>query len=522
MKAMSYLVWANIKGIVRNFKKKKGQLVLMIFFIATFGVMLFANNNVDDITQWVPDEYIASAYAAMILIVASLTINNGIKKGSSSYRKADIQFVFPSPISPRLILIYGFLKQLGISILVVLWFVFQSINIRNAFGLTYSGFYIFLIPVFFVVLYMPVSSMLLYSITLRKEGARSVMQKTYLWIAIALAAAFIGLTIYKGDPLVAATMIIGAKAFEYVPILGWLVVVLKAAKWGFTLWTWGAIALLTATLGLILWRLLSSEIPFYEEVLKQTDEKERMILQKRSGGSNMNLGPKKARKASVKYKGSGAKALFYRQILEYKKAGFLFVDKGTIIMLVVGVACGFVFKNIGAPISIALYISLYLNFLFAFSGKWIKELSTPFIYLMPGTSMSKLWYATAANHIKHLVDGLAVFVPLLVITGFDPILCLGYVLAYVAIGSLFIYADVLTRRMFGTMHTGTLSSLFKVASIMILVAPAIAAFIFLTVVYKDNQIVQWIAPIGVLVYSAFISFLIMLFGRKIFSNTELT
>ena len=326
----------------------------------------------------------------------------------------------------------------------------------------------------FVVLYMPVSSMLLYSMTLRKEGAKSVLQKIYFWIGVALAAAFIGLTVYKGDPLEAAKILIGAKGFEYVPILGWLVVVLKAAKWGFTAWTWGAIALLVAALALIVWRLLASEIPFYEEVLKQTDEKEEKIQAKRSGGTNLNMGPKKVRKATVKYKGTGAKAVFYRQMLEFKKSGFMFVDRVTLIMLVVGIAGGFIFKKANLPTVIALYISIYLNFLFAFSGKWVKELSSPFIYLIPGTPMSKLWYATAANHIKHLIDGAAVFIPLFIVTGLDPVICAGYILAYAAIGSLFIYADVLARRMFGAMHTGTLAGFFKVFSIMILLAPPIS------------------------------------------------
>ena len=522
MKAMTYLVWANIKGMIRNIKKKKGQLVLWVFLIAIFVMMIFANNNSTDFQQWVPDEYVTSAYAAIVLVVAGLTINNGIKKGSSSYRKADVQFVFPSPVSPKLILIYGFLKQLGISILVVLWFVFQSFNIRNIFGLTTSGFYLFLIPVFFIVLYMPVSSMLLYSTSLRKEGSGPAMQKIFFALAALLGAAFIYIMISTGDPLSSGKTLIGGKAFEYVPILGWLVVLLKGAKWGYTAWTWGAMALLTGTLALIVWRLLASEIPFYEEVLKQTDERERLIQAKRSGASNMNLGPKKARKASIKYKGSGAKAIFYRQMLEFKKAGFLFVDKVTYIMLIAGIAGGFIFKRADMPIVIALYVAIYLNFLFAFGGKWVKELSTPFIYLIPGTPMAKLWYATAANHIKHLLDGAAVFIPIMIITGLDPILCIGYILAYASIGAIFIYADVLTRRMFGSMHSGTLSGLFKVISIMILVAPPIAGFAVVTSIFKQILLVQLLAPLGIAAYCILISFAIMALGRKIFLSTELS
>ena len=521
MKAMLYLMKANIKGILRSAMKKKGQLVLWIFLIAIFVMMIFANNEADDLVQWIPTEYLTSAFAAITILIAGLTIKNGITKGSSSYRKADIQFVFTAPISPRLILIYGFLKQLLISVLVVLWFVFQSFTIRNLFGFDQRGFYVFLIAVFFVVVYMPVSSMLLYSMTLRKDGAKRVLQRIYLWIAVALAAAFIGFTIYYQDPMAAAQTLIGSKEFEYVPVLGWLVVILKAAKWGFSAWTWGAIALLTVTLGLILWRLLAPETPFYEEVLKQTEDKEQKIQAKRSGASNMNLGPKKVRSASVIYKGSGAKAIFYRQLLEFKKAGFLFVDKVTMIMLVVGVGGGFILQKADIPTISVFYVAIYMNFLFAFSGKWVKELSTPFIYLLPGTPMQKLWYATAANHIKHLLDATAVFIPIMIITGIDPVMCLGYIAAYAAIGSVFIYGDVLARRMFGAMHSGTLSNLFKVFSIMILLAPPIAAFAIVSSIFSDILIVQWLAPLGIVAYCALISFIIMLLGRKIFSDSEL-
>ncbi len=519
MKAMTYLVWTSLKANIRYMKKKKGQIVLVIFFVALFAMMIFANNEVSESESWVPVEYLPTAFAALVILIAGFAINNGIKKGSSSYRKADVMFVFPSPISPKLILIYGFLKQLGISILVVLWFVFQSVNVRSIFGLTAQGFYLFLIPVFFVVLYMPVSSMMLYSITLRKEGSKKVMERVLLFLGIALAAAYVWITIQTGDPIEAAKMVIGGKWFEYVPVLGWLTVLLKATKFGFTTWTWTAMGLLVAGLAFILWRLLSSEIPFYEEVLKQTEERERLIEQKRSGRSNINMGPKKARKASIEYKKSGSKAIFYRQLLEFKKAGFLFVDKTTLIMMVIGVVGGFIIKNNEWRISVALYAAIYLNFLFSFSGKWIKELSTPFIYLIPGSSLGKLWYATAANHIKHFVDGVAVFIPLMIITGEDPILCIGMIFAYVSIAALFIYADVLSRRIFGAMYKSLMANLIKILVIMLLTVPAIVVFAIMT--YTDMYPVVWAAPVIVVLYCSLISFLSMLLSKKIFSNSEL-
>jgi hypothetical protein len=347
------------------------------------------------------------------------------------------------------------------------------------------------------------------------------MERIYLGIGVVIAVAIAGLTISSGDPLYAAKTLLGAKAFEYIPIVGWLSAVLNAARFGFTTWAWVALGLSISGIGFILWRLLSSEIPFYEEVLKQTDQKEKTIAAKRSGSKNVSMGPKKVRKVSVKYKGTGPKALFYRQILEYKKAGFLFIDKVTMILLVGGIAAGFLLKDSSIGIQLALAGAIYLNFIFAFSGKWVMELSSPFIYLMPGSSLEKLWYATAANHIKHLLDGAAVFVPMTIVLGLDPITCAVYILAYAGIGSLFIYADVLSRRLFGSLHNGMVSNLLKLLCITVLLLPAIVGFIIISSIFKDVQFITWIAPIVITVYCMIISLLSMLLGKKIFENINL-
>ena len=70
------------------------------------------------------------------------------------------------------------------------------------------------------------------------------------------------------------------------------------------------------------------------------------------------------------------------------------------------------------------------------------------------------------------------------------------------------------------MHSGTLAGLFKVLAIMILLAPPITGFAIITALF-DSIVIQWIAPLGIVAYCAVISLLIMLLGRKIFSNAEL-
>lgn len=519
MKAISYLILRNIIGILRNMKKKKSQIVLVVVVLLFFILMIFANNDMDNSSQLIPNDYISSVYAGMILIVAALVVKQGITKGSSSYRMADVQFVFTSPISPKLILIYGFLKQIGISLVVVLWFLFQSVNIRNMFGLSMDGFWIFLLITFIVALYMPVCSMLLYSITLRDNRTKKVLSNTFIAIATLLALLIVVLAIYKGDPLWAAKVTIGSEYFDYIPILGWVTALLKATRIGFTIKSLSALILLILGFSFIIWRLLSSEIPFYEEVLKNTDEKERMIIAKKSGTASISLTTKKTRNVKVKYKGSGASTLFYRQILEYKKEGFLFINRFTLVMLFVGIVSGLVIKNIDASIQLALFIAIYLNFLFAFNGKWVAELNNTIIYLLPDSSFKKLWYATAINHIKHLVDGIAFFIPVAIILKYNLLATVAYVFSYVAIGAIYIYADVLSRRIFGKTVIGNI--LVKILCIMFILTPAIVGLIIVTSVFSDNLMIVYLAPFAVVIYSTIMCFFIMLFSKKIFEDIEL-
>ena len=122
-----------------------------------------------------------------------------------------------------------------------------------------------------------------------------------------------------------------------------------------------------------------------------TNYKEEIIKSKKSGTKKVNFVNNKLRKPRYINIGRGASAIFYRQLLEYRKSVTPFVDKRTFIMLGIGIAAPYLFP--GSSINTVLYISIYFLFFATLQGKWGQELSKPYIYLIPSIykALEKCW-----------------------------------------------------------------------------------------------------------------------------------
>ena len=77
---------------------------------------------------------------------------------------------------------------------------------------------------------------------------------------------------------------------------------------------------------------------YYEDAMQFADDFQKVMEKRKKGDTSTGLKHGKVnRGASVTYKGSGAKAIFYRQLLEYKKSRFFLFGGQTLVSLVVAV-----------------------------------------------------------------------------------------------------------------------------------------------------------------------------------------
>jgi len=258
---------------------------------------------------------------------------------------------------------------------------------------------------------------------------------------------------------------------------------------------------------------------YYEDVLAATDRVEDMVAMKKSGKGNINYGRKKFRKIKSGNIGSGSSAIFYRHLLEYKKSGIPFIDKMTFIMLGIGVVSRYIFP--GGSMNTILYFSVYVLFFFTIQGKWGQELTKPFIYLIPYSSMSKLFYATLADLIKYTLDGLVLFIVCAIIFKSGALIAILCAVAYASFGAIYTYGDVLARRVLGKVHSKNLEIFMKMGITLLVVLPGIIASVILLVISNDRPSLQYISFIVLIFYNLLASFLIMFMSRRIFEFLEL-
>jgi hypothetical protein len=228
---------------------------------------------------------------------------------------------------------------------------------------------------------------------------------------------------------------------------------------------------------------------------------------------------RKLKKVKQTYKGKGAKTIFFRHMLEYRKAGQFFINRNTAIIFVFGFGAKYFFPR--ADILAIFCFSVYMLFFFSLQGKWVRELDKPYIYLIPAGSASKVFYATLAENIKNGVDGLVLFTAVGIVYKFDVVTVILCAIAYMTYGTIYTYGDLLTRRIFGATHGRNFEVFMKMFLVIVVMMPGIVIAILCNImldILNFNMHFTYLVLIG---YNLFASFLILFFCKGIFRTLEM-
>lgn len=520
MKPLFYILRKSLKNTVKQLVKKPLVLVFYILIAVSFIVMIISTLFLPpNITGRGSIETYGAIISGILLLVLYFGIKQGVSSGGSFFRTADVNFVFTTPISPRKVLVYGFLKQLSTTLFTILFLSFQIPNIRNNFPLKSYGIPIILLGAFMLVFSMPIIGMLIYSITSVSKRARMNVERVLNALVMLLCAGFMLTLLKTKDIWKAALSFFNSSSFYYIPFIGWLKAVFMPAVEGIDSRFYLNTGFVVAAIAIMIYVIYKLKTDYYEDVLAATERREEMIKAKKEGKSSIRLSNMKLRKAHQEYRGRGARALFYRHMLEYKKAGHFFIDRNTFVIAAVGVASSFFFPK--ADINTVLFFSIYLLFFFAIQGKWSQELGKPYIYLIPDSSLRKVFYATLPEVIKNLVDGIVLFGVVGFILKSDMLAIVLCGVVYMTFGVAYIYGDILSRRLFGSVHSKNLKMFTKMFLVFFLILPGIVLFVVLNVILKDVMFINYISFIVLIIYNVLASLMIMFFCKGIFEQLEL-
>lgn len=448
-------------------------MLLYLFMVPYSFRVLCSEMNIDS-----PSGMTAVFTAFAFWVIPANLIAYAKRKGLL-YRQSDIHFLFSAPVSPKKVLLYAHIKTLFTNFLLNLL-------------LMAAGGYIFRVSAVRMVLYflfsMIVENLLESGIMLLCYGSQRLGEKGRA-LLIKAAYGLVGLLVliavftYIRDGLSWASVLgfLHSGLVQLVPLIGWYVAVLHLLFLGPTTVNVICSVLYLVLLIVVLWAALRMKCSgeFYEDAMRFAEDYEEILASRRKGNKMVGAGRKKHfGKASVSYRGSGAKAIFYRQLLEYKKNRFFIFDMLTVICLAGGILIAWLYQKEGGFGAMNDFIipaaMAYIVFVFtALNGKWGTELKSPYTFLIPDNAFSKLWYATLMQHIQAVINGCLFAVPAGIIMGTEPLTIVLSVLLYVMLNACKLYILAVAEVAVGNVLGNVGKQLFQMFLLGIAIAVAI-------------------------------------------------
>ena len=426
---------------------------------------------------------LSGAYLAVLFFISIPIMLKGLSSGTSFFSLSDVNNLFVAPISPKRILIYGVGRQLASMLVLVVTFAAYGGMIIKMFRVTASQALVLILGIALMLIMVQLVTLLIFCLA----SSHPIRAKIMKYIIYAMAFFALGtVIIYSfvcGISVENIFAAISLPILEYIPFIGWM----HGLVFGIMqsdvprIIIFGILTFLAGISGIIVLKI--TKLDFYEDVLSQAESYQEFREAVREGkfSDKVMMGNKeiKLRKRGIK-KGSGASSIFYKHILEgSRRSRFMFFNINTFVLLFVAFVIGFGIKQAKSDIEptiiylAAMIILVYVQFFFSASGDWVKELTKPYIYLIPDGAVKKLVMAAATGIIKPFTDGIITFGLLAFVAGGHPVDIIVAALTYGSFGTLYIAANVLAQRLVGIDSTGGIFITFYMSMIVLTLLPGV-------------------------------------------------
>lgn len=487
MSGLQYLFLTSIKNRVRQALKKPFTYLYLVLGVC-YVMMIYSScsNIIENIGIGTPSGFAVIVSLGVFTFLPANMLTYARRKGLL-FRPSEVHFVFPGPVNPKLVLLYAGIKTILISLLINLVLVILGILY---FQVTLGTMLLFFVLAFIVENIIECSIMILIYGN-EKWSKKQIQIFSGFMIAIIGALVLFAAALYiKEKASLQIVAIFLAHPFvQCVPVIGWNIAFIRLLLLGPTVLNVVCTILYVMTavvFGSFAFRMTCTG-EYYEDAMKFADFYAERIKLKKKGVMELS-GKKKFRHAVVTYKGKYAKAIFYRQLLEYKKNRFFIFGLFTVVNVIAGLAIAvFAYYNYEGVKEFKVFLIPgvigYVTFIFSTTlPKWMKELENPYTFMIPDTAIKKLWYSTLLEHLRAFADGCLITVPGAIMLRLSLVQTLLIILFYVFIMAGKLYINLVCVAFLGKLLGAVGKQLFKlfVHSIVITVGigSAVVGFIF--------------------------------------------
>ncbi|MGI5936589.1 MAG: putative ABC exporter domain-containing protein [Oscillospiraceae bacterium] len=477
---LTFLLLTKLKNRLKSLLKSPGKLVYFIIFLALLGVTLFSGRAAEEDPDRVIRDIreltagITVLYAVIFLLVA----NSGFSQGGSMFLLPDVNLVFTAPISPRKVLFYGLFQQMGTSLLAGLFILYQYAWLHNLYDVSYGVLLIILLGYGVSIFLGQVTAMVIYSYTSSDDGVRSRVKAAYYAVAVAFAAYV--LIHALGDMssilprMVEALNSLVARLF---PVAGWLGWAVSGIITGDLSGTWTGLGISALYLALAVLLIINTKLDYYEDVIKSAELSHSAITAQKEG-TLAEAVPKNVKVGKTGIgKGFGADAIYYKHRVENRRSRIFIVSTASLIWACGVILFALLLRNEGiAPV---FAFSSYMQIFSVALGRLTRELTKPYIYLIPEPPFKKLLHAMREMLPSSLLEALIIFIPvafILKLSLLDTVLC---IVARLSFALLFTSGNILMERIWSGASKTLAIFLFFVV-MMLLAAPGVALAVVLS------------------------------------------
>ncbi len=375
-------------------------------------------------------------------------------------------------------LFYGLFQQLGTSLLFGFFLIFQYFWLHSLYGVEFGVVIALLAGYGITVFCAQLTAMAVYSFTNMDEGRQRIAKAVFYGLFFAYAA---GLLFYMlGDQAQALPRLVEAMngtAFRLFPVVGWTADITNgviAADLPQTVL--GAVISAGYVAGVAI--LIAAAKPdYYEDVISSTERGENELAARRSGRiGEASFKKVKTGKTGIG-QGEGASAFYYKHLVENRRARVLLLNPQMLIFALVIIALSYFLKDRG--LATVFILATYLLILSVVFGRFQKELLKPYVYLVPEPPFKKLMACLREGFAGYVAEAVIVFIPVGFILGLSPLVTLLCVAARISFAYLFVAANIVVGRVFGTLTSRVFTMLAYFAAVVVLCLPGIIAASFL-------------------------------------------
>lgn len=500
-----YLTAVKLKNQIKEAVKHPAKLIYILFLVAAMVFVVVVGRESGEGTELRPLYELTGIMVVFFTFVSLMTFLNGINGGAGNYpmfTMSDVSMLFPSPLKPNKVLFYGLFRQLGLSLLLGFFLLFQYSWLHAVYGMDYIHIVLIVLGYGCSLFLGQVCAMAVYVRTSGNDNARRAVRYCVYAVTLLFAAGLV----WRCVPVLAgmagaeelflsasglpAALSAGAdylaKVGIFFPVSGWSAGLIGNLFTGDYLAAGLCALLMAAGFCLALLLVIKNKNNYYEDVLQTAEVAQSAIVAKREG-QPAEVMPKKVRLGKTGLgRGKGASVLFYKHLLENRRSGVLLFSKMSIIFMLIVIGCAVLYSflfaddedNIAAFVAV-FTMSTYMQIFSESLGRFSWEISKPYIYLIPESPFKKLLYATAETLMADCVEAAVIFVPVSLLLGLGPVEMALCILARISFSLLFTAGNILVERVFGTVRSKGLILFFYIVSLMLLAVPGVVLGIVL-------------------------------------------